>query len=881
VLDTGVVSYGRVNPEELSDHRAVRCTVKFNRRKFNGRKFIKRDGVKTKQTVRIDGQMLLEKGPELYEIVTNSLQVIAMHRRESGLGAEVTSRSSLEAFVDIAMAVSRELAPQTRKPKATKGWFDQDKAVLDPVWNMKQNAHFVYSTNGFRPKHKAIWKTACKLWDSTVKKSKASFFAGKAAKLKGLRKENEMAAYFSTLKQASLEQKAKNGRTSVYDLDGKLLSNPKEVRARITEHHASVIGSSSDAWKAVDMDDLYRTVKQLPLCAELGRPTSVCELRTAVARMKLGKAPGPEGELTEMIRILLDKELEEEFGSEIVDRIKVEFDWALESGGLPQFLKDTTFINLFKNKGDPKDCNNNRAIALKSHFTKLFSMLLLGRLEKYTDDIGILPEEQCGFRRNRGTTDMLFVTHFLAELTRRSKKDLYAVYVDLTKAYDSVNREAMWTILERIGVPPNIVAVIRDLHVNMRGRVCVDGKLGEWFEVTQGLGQGCVLATLLFNIFFAFVIKHAENSLDKQTTDGYGVHLTHTESGSLFETPKERRASAMAQFIKVWIALYADDAAMMTDHSEEELQMLMTAFNDATEVFGLTVSIKKTEVLAPVGTDILVNGVSLKNVDDFKYLGAIRTMDGKSVTEILSRIRAAKFRFSEKRQLFRNRSSPFTEKMLWYHTFVLSTLLYGCETWTTDANMFRKLESFNLQCLRQMYGRSWDYNISYASRLKRTGMVTIESLVRQRRLNWLGKMSKMDESRLPKKVMYAVLRDKSENTGTTRDWRTCLRKDLCSFRLTTKDDVNSWVEKASKRKWRQEVLAERNVFMIKFFEEEDRKSNARALHELPFFPIDPNKDSKFAASNLRILSELPCSLDDPAVTKSNKLVLRELPFFPV
>jgi hypothetical protein len=372
---------------------------------------------------------------------------------------------------------------------------------------------------------------------------------------------------------------------------------------------------------------------------------------------------------------------------------------------------------------------------------------------------------------------MLFVTRFLAELSRRSNKEFYAVYVDLTKAYDSVNREALWEILKRIGVPPNIVAVIRDLHVNMRGRVCVDGKLGEWFEVTQGLGQGCVLATLLFNIFFAFVIKHAENSLDEQKEDGYGIHLTLSESGSLFDTPKERRASAMAQFIKVWIALYADDAAMMTNHSEEELQMLMTAFNNAAESFGLTVSIKKTEVLAPVGTDIVVNGTSLNNIVDFKYLGAIQVMDGSSNTEILSRIRKGHFRFSEKRQLFRNRSSPFHEKMLWYHTFVLSALLYGCETWTTNAKMFRKLESFNLKCLRQMYGKFWDYNISYASRLKRTGMVTIESIVKQRRLNWLGKMSKMDESRLPKKVMYAVLSDQSGRTGTTMDWRTCVRKD--------------------------------------------------------------------------------------------------------
>ena len=878
VMDTKVVTYGKNNPDELSDHRAVRCTVKFNRRKFN-----KRDSVMTKRTVRIDGKKLLEKTVKegVYEIIKNSLQVIERHRQETELGPAVTSQSSLETFIDLAMQVSREWAPQTHKPKKNKSWFDEDREVLEPVWNRKQNAYFVFKTNGFSLKHKATWKAAGKVWDSTVKLSKARFFSMQATKLKELKKRNEMALYHSTLKQAKLEQKAKDGRTTVYDLNGKILFDAKAVLNRTTEHHASIIGSSRKSWKKVNMKELYRTVNPLPLCEWLARRISVRELRIAVARMKLGKAPGPGGEPTELIRILLEVELEMEYGSEIVDRIVIEINGILLSGGVPQFLKDATLINLFKNKGDPKDCNNYRAIALLSHVAKLVSIILVLRLEKHVEDIGILPEEQCGFRRNRGTTDMLFVTRFLAELTRRGKKEFYSVYVDLTKAYDSVNREALWAILKRIGVPPKVVAVIRDLHDNMKARVCVDGKLGEWFEVTQGLRQGCVLATLLFNIFFAFVIKHAENALDEQTTDGYGVRLTHTstESGSLFETPKDRKKSSMAQFIKVWIALYADDAAMMTDHSKEELQMMMTAFNNATEIFGLTVSIKKTEVIAPAGTNILIAGICLKNVDKFKYLGAQQTLDGKSDTEILSRIRNCKFRFSDKRQMFRNRSSSFVEKKLWYDTYILSALLYGCETWTTDANLFRKLESCNLKHLRQMYGKYWDYNISYASRLKKTGMVTIESLVRQRRLNWLGKMAKMNDLRLPKKVMYSILTHQPEATGTTMDFRTCIRKDLKEFGLTTGDDLDSWLEKASSKNWEDDVLEGRKAFMIKFHEEEDRKSTVRALLELPLFPANPNKDSMIAASYLRFLQELPY-FDDPAVTMSNRQALRELPLYP-
>ena len=86
-------------------------------------------------------------------------------------------------------------------------------------------------------------------------------------------------------------------------------------------------------------------------------------------------------------------------------------------------------------------------------------------------------------------------------------------------------------------------------------------------------------------------------------------------------------------------------------------------------------------------------------------------------------------------------------------------------------------------------------------------------------------------------------------------------------------------EKASGNTWQDDVKEGRDAFMIRFFEEEDRKSNARALSELPFYPDDPNTDSKIAASYLRILSELPFFPADPEVAKSNKQALLELPFY--
>ena len=102
---------------------------------------------------------------------------------------------------------------------------------------------------------------------------------------------------------------------------------------------------------------------------------------------------------------------------------------------------------------------------------------------------------------------MLFVMRRLQELGRRRKIPLYMCFIDLQKAYDSVDRELLWKVLARIGVPETMIAVIRQFHDGMRARVRTDdGEYSEWFEVKQGLRQGCVLSPLLFNVFFAAVL---------------------------------------------------------------------------------------------------------------------------------------------------------------------------------------------------------------------------------------------------------------------------------------------------------------------------------------------------------------------------------------
>ena len=176
---------------------------------------------------------------------------------------------------------------------------------------------------------------------------------------------------------------------------------------------------------------------------------------------------------------------------------------------MPQQWKDAIIMVLYK-KNDRAECGNYRGISLVAHAGRILLKIIARHLSEYCERVGILPEEQSGFRPNRATTDMMFVIHRLQELMRKKRIPLYVRFIGLIKAYDSVDRTLLWTVLAHFGVPQNMISVIRQFHDGLRACVRLDDKVcSGWFAVEQGLRQRCVLAPVLFNIFFAAVINVA------------------------------------------------------------------------------------------------------------------------------------------------------------------------------------------------------------------------------------------------------------------------------------------------------------------------------------------------------------------------------------
>ena len=382
----------------------------------------------------------------------------------------------------------------------------------------------------------------------------------------------------------NLEGKRDPSSAYVKDENGVLLRNVELIRERWVRWFHTLPNAKSPRLDP----NIAESLGQWPGNMPLGVQPTMQELTDAIRLLANGKAVGPDGVSVELFKITLN-------GDPALSRRLLDIVVRIWRGGeVPQQWKDAIIMVLHKKK-DRTECGNYRGISLVAHAGKILLKIIARRLSEYCERVGILPEEQSGFRPNRSTTDMMFVIRRLRELARKKRIPLYVCFINLTKAYDSVDRTLLWTVLARFGVPQTMISVIRQFHDGMRACVRLDERVcSRWFAVEQGLRQGCVLAPLLFNIFFAAVINLASTRFkaDKGIMDAL-VHLRKKRGAG---ERGEATVGESALPTPLWGMLYNDDAGIVSQ-SPEQLRKMMGMIVVVCAAFGLTVSEAKTEIM--------------------------------------------------------------------------------------------------------------------------------------------------------------------------------------------------------------------------------------------------------------------------------------------
>ena len=96
---------------------------------------------------------------------------------------------------------------------------------------------------------------------------------------------------------------------------------------------------------------------------------------------------------------------------------------------------------------------------------KILAKILLNRLNAHLDQTGLIPESQCGFRKDKGTIDMIFTARQLEEKCKEQNVDLYMTFDDLTKAFYKVSRDGLWKSMAKFGCPPRFIAMVHGVAI--------------------------------------------------------------------------------------------------------------------------------------------------------------------------------------------------------------------------------------------------------------------------------------------------------------------------------------------------------------------------------------------------------------------------------
>ena len=202
---------------------------------------------------------------------------------------------------------------------------------------------------------------------------------------------------------------------------------------------------------------------------------------------------------------------------------------------------------------------------------------------------GELPHIQAGFRKGRETRDQIANIRWIIEKAKELQKNIYFCFIDYAKAFDCVNLNKLWKILQEMGIPDHLTCLLRNLYAGQEATVRT-GHTTDCFQIRKGVHQGCILSPCLFNLYAEYIMRNA--GLNEAQA---GIEIARRNINNL---------------------RYAYNITLMAER--EELKSLLMKVKEESEKAGLKFNIQKTKIMAsgPI-TSWQIDGETMETVTDY------------------------------------------------------------------------------------------------------------------------------------------------------------------------------------------------------------------------------------------------------------------------
>ena len=604
-------------------------------------------------------------------------------------------------LADVLSTASKEYCPVKRKTK--KPWID-DPECQELIHQRRQA-----KLNNFQgPEYRSL----CKSVKTACRKAKRKWLADLSAEADQSFRYGNSKRTYQLIKQISGKKSPQPG-IGIKNKNGEMLYEADDIKDRWTEYGTQLFSSESPR----HLPDEHPP--------ELLEPEVMLnEIRAAINKLKVGKAAGKDGINSEMIKA---------GGETVVQAMKTIIDNIWKTGDWPTDWTQSEIITLPKVPGT-QNCSKHRTISLLCHASKVLLEIIRSRLAYFV--LPQIAEEQFGFVAGKGTNDaILTIRNIIEKTVKRQDQQLWLMFVDYSKAFDTINHDILWKTLTDFGTPKHLVWLLERLYSKATGVIRVADGHTDQFPFEQGVRQGCIVSPLLFNACGEAIMRQVKETLDER-------------SGSIIGG----RA--------IWNIRYADDTTLLAC-SKEELEKQAEELEKCSHMFGLHINAAKTHVMVHGSKEqIFLGGKAVNQIDRFKYLGSMVCIDSDSSPEISSRLAIARDTTSQLIGLWKAKEISLKLKIQLVKSLVWSVALYGAESWTLKQKDMKKIGSFELWVWRRMLQVSWKEKKTNAWIRQKVGISEEEGLLSQLKKRKLSKYGHW--KRRPESIVQATIEGEVE-----------------------------------------------------------------------------------------------------------------------
>ena len=389
------------------------------------------------------------------------------------------------------------------------------------------------------------------------------------------------------------------------------------------------------------------------------------ELQDALIRMKCKKSPGPDGILTEYLKIFGD----------IAEHILLKLIRLMFAHHIYPTIWRLNFLKPIYKKGDTQDPNNFRGLAIASALAKLYGLILLKRLNNYIHINKHISPNQIGFMEGCRTSDHIFLLQTIIEkVVKKNRKRLFCAFVDFKKAYDTVDRTILLRQLQNIGINGVLYKNIAAMYMKTEYSIKLEKGSLDPIKSNLGLKQGCPLSPILFNIY----IDEVKNIFDDscEPIDLQGKQINHF--------------------------LYADDLVLLSS-SRDGLQNCLNRLHTFSRTKNLTINIAKTKTMIfdktgrLIKQHFIVANKKLEQVQSFCYLGFDVKISGVVSSAINTLYDKANKAMRPLMGVISRFNIPVKTSIKLFHAYISPILLYTTENWMALSN--KSLQRFTHQTI--------------------------------------------------------------------------------------------------------------------------------------------------------------------------------------